>query len=77
MCDALNIMARVDGKPDMMCSSEEFHGRRYRGPVLLYMMPEHCSVKRAVKLDPKGKVCFDLNPGTYHTMDCKKIMLSL
>ena len=38
-CDALNVMARVDEKPDMTCSYEKFNGRRYRGPVLPYMMP--------------------------------------
>jgi len=32
MCDAFNIMARVDEKPDMTSSFEKFHGRRYRGP---------------------------------------------
>ena len=32
MCDAFNIIVRVDDKPDMTCSFERFHGRRYRGP---------------------------------------------
>ena len=34
MCHALNLMVRLDEKPGMMCSCEEFHERPYRGPVL-------------------------------------------
>ena len=66
MCDALNVMARVAEKPDMTSSFEKFHGRRYRGPVLPYMMPGRRSAKRAVKSDPNGKRCFYLNSGNDH-----------
>ena len=31
-CDAFNIIARVDEKPEMTSSFEKFHVRRYRGP---------------------------------------------
>ena len=76
MCDALNIMARVDDKPAMMCSFEKFHGRPYRGPVLPYMMPGRHKVKRTVKSEPKGEPCFYLNSGNDHASDCCKIILS-
>ena len=76
MCDALNITTRVDEKPDMMCSLEKFHGRRYKRSVLPYMMPGRRSVKRAVKSDPKGERCLHLNSGNDHATDCSKIMLS-
>ena len=76
MCDALNLMARVDEKPGMMCSFEKFHGRPYRGPVLPYMMPGRHKVKRAAKSEPKGEPCFYLNSGNDHASDCSKIMLS-
>ena len=76
MCDALNIMARVDDNPDMACSSEKFHERRYRDLVLPNMMPGRRRVKRAVKTDPKVEPCFYLNSGNDHDSDCSKIMLS-
>ena len=76
MCDTLNIMAWVDEKPDMMCFFETFHGRRYRSPVLPYMMPGRLSVKRTVKSDPKGEGCFYLKSRNDHATDCSKIMLS-
>ena len=55
MCDALNIMARVDEKPDMTCSFKKFHGRPCRRAVHPCMMPGHHKVKRAVKLKLKGE----------------------
>ena len=76
MCDTLNIMACVDEKPDMMYYFGTFHGRRYGGPVLPYMMPGRRSFNRTVKSDPKGERCFYLNSRNDHATDCSKIMLS-
>ena len=69
-------MACVDEKPDMTCSYEKFHGRRYRVPVLPYMLHGRGSVTQPIKSDPNGKRCFDLNPGTDHATDCSKITQS-
>ena len=63
MCDALNIMARADEKPGMMCSFEKSYGRAYRRAVLPNMMPRHHEVKRAVKSEPKGESCFYISSG--------------
>lgn len=35
----LNLMARVDENPGMMCSFDNFHERPYKRPVLPCMMP--------------------------------------
>ena len=76
MCDAFNLMARVDEKPGMLCSFEKFHERPYRGPVLPYMMPGRHKVKRVAKSEPKGEPRFYLNSGNDHASDCSKIKLS-
>ena len=76
MCDATKIMARVDEKPDMTSSFEKFHGQRFRGGVLPYMMPGRRIVQQSVKSDPKGERCFYLNSGKDHATECSKIMLS-
>ena len=76
MCDALNIMARVDENPDMTSAFETFHGWRYRGLAVPHMMPGRRRVKRAVKSDPEGQHRFYLNSGNDHATDCSKIMLS-
>ena len=76
MCDALNLMARVDEKPGMMCFFEKLLERPFRGPVLPYMMPGRHKVKRAAKSEPKGERCFYLNSGNDNASDCSKIKLS-
>ena len=70
MCDAPNLMARVDEKPRMMCSFEEFHEMPYRGPVLPYMMSGRHKVKRAATSETKGELCFYQNSGNDHASDC-------
>ena len=76
MCDALNLMARVDEKPGMMCSFEMFHERSYRGSVFLNIMPGRHKVKRVAKSELKGELSFSLNSGNDHASDRSKIMLS-
>ena len=76
MCDALNLMVRLDEKLGMMCSFEKFHERPYRRLVLPYVMAARHKVKRAAKSEPKGEHCFYLNSGNDHASVCSKIMLS-
>ena len=76
MCDATKIMARVDEKPDVTSSFEKFHGQRFRGGVLPYMMPGRRSVKRTVNTDPKGERCFYLKSGNDRATDYSNIMLA-
>ena len=75
MCDVLNLVARVDEKPGMMCSFEKFHEKPQRGPVLPYMMTGRHQVKRAAKSEPKEVPRFYLTSGNDHASDCSKIML--
>lgn len=55
MYDALNIIARVDEKPGMMCSLYKFHGRLYRSPVVPYICPGRHRVKPAFTSETRGK----------------------
>ena len=76
MCDALNLMVRVDQKPGMMCSFDKCNEKPYRGCVLPCMMPGRHKVKRVAKSESKGEPCFYLNSGNDHASDCSIIMLS-
>ena len=69
ICDGLNLMARLDEKPGMMCSFEKINRRPYRGPLLPYMMPGRHKVKRAAKSERKGEPCFYLNSGNDNASD--------
>ena len=73
MCVPLNLMARLDEKPGMVCSFEKFHERPYRGPVLLCMMQGRHKVKLAAKAERKGIPCFYQNSDNDHASSGAKV----
>ena len=64
MCSALNLMARVDEYPGIMCSFEKFNERPQRGPVLPYIMLGRNKVKRAATSEPKRNAALILSAAT-------------
>ena len=63
MNDCINISARVDDKPDMLCPSEKLYGRQPTSLVLPFMMPGFRHANRKTKMHSKGERCFYLNTG--------------
>ena len=63
MNDCINISARVDDKPDMLCPWEKLYGRRPTSLVLPFMMPGFRHANRKTKMHSNGERCFYLNTG--------------
>jgi len=51
MNDCLNISARVDDKPNMLCPWEKLHGKRPSSLVLPFMMPGVRHTRRKTKME--------------------------
>ena len=76
MNDCINISARVDDKPDMLCPSEKLYGRRPTSLVLLFMMPGFRHANRKTKMHSKGERYFILNTGHDHSSTAQKVFLA-
>ena len=76
MNDCINISARVDDKPDMLCPWEKLYGRRPTSLVLPFMMPGFRHANRKTKMHSKGESCFYLNTGHDHSSTVHKVLLA-
>lgn len=76
MTDALNIWARVDENPDMLCIHQKLHDKRPPLQALLSVMPEYRNTKRENKADPKSDRCSYLISSNDHSLGTYKIMLT-
>ena len=74
--DYINISARVDDKPDMLCPCEKLYGRRPTSLVLPFMMPGFRHTNRKTKMHSKGERCFYLNTGHDHSSTAHKVLLA-
>ena len=72
----INISARVDDKPDMLCPWEKLYGRRPTSLVLPFMMPGFRHANRKIKMHSKGERCFYLNTGHDHSSTAHKVFLA-
>ena len=77
MNDCINISARVDDKPDMLCPWEKSYGRRPTSLVFPFMMPGFRHTNRKTKMNSKGERCFYLNTGNDHSSTTHKVLLAL
>ena len=73
MNDCINISARVDDKPDMLCPWEKLYGRRPTSLVLPFMI-RHAN--RKTTMHSKGEKCFYLNTGHDHYSTAQKVLLA-
>ena len=76
MNDCINISARVDDKPDILCPWEKLYGRRPTSLVLPFMMPGFRHANRKTKMHSKGERCFYLNTGHDHSSTAHKVLLA-
>ena len=76
MNDCINILARVDDKPDMLCPWEKLYGRRPTSLVLPFMMPGFRHANRKTQMHSKGERCFYLNTGHDHSFTAHKVLLA-
>ena len=76
MNDCINISARVDDKPDILCPWEKLYGRRPTSLVLLFMMPGFRHANRKTKMHSKRKRCFYLNTRHDHSSTAHKVLLA-
>ena len=76
MNDCINISARVDDKPDMLCPWEKLYGRRLTSLVLPFMMPGFGHTNRKTKMHSKGGRCFYPNSGHDHYSTTHKVLLA-
>ena len=76
MNDCINISARVDDKPDMLCPWEKLYGRRPTSPFLPFMMPGFRHAIQKTKMHLKGERCFYLNTGHDHSCTAHKFLLA-
>ena len=76
MNGCINISARVDDKPDMLCPCEKLYGRRPTSLVLPFMMPGSRHANRKTKMHSKGERCFYLNTGHDHSSTVYKGLLA-
>ena len=76
MNDCINISARVDDKPDMLCPWEKLYGRRPTSLVLPFMMPGFRHANRKTKMHSKGESCFYVNTGHDHSSTAHKVLLA-
>ena len=72
----INISARVDDKPDMLCPWEKLYGRRPTSLVLPFMMPGFRHANRKTKMHSKGERCFYPNTGHDHSFTAHKVLLA-
>ena len=76
MNDCINISARVDDKPDMLCPWEKLYGRRPTSLVLPFMMPGFRHANRKTKMHSKGERCFYHNTEHDHSSTAHKVLLA-
>ena len=76
MNDCINIPARVDDKPDMLCPWEKLSGRRPTSLVLPFMMPGFRHANRKIKMHSKGERCFYINTRHDHSSTAHKVLLA-
>ena len=57
MSDVINIMARLDQEPDMLCPYELMYGKRPLRAPLPFLMPGFHHVRRQSKMEAKGEAC--------------------
>ena len=76
MKDCINISARVDDKPGMLCPWKKLYGRRPTSLVLPFMMPGFRHANRKTKVHSKGERCFYLNTGHDHSFTTHKVVLA-
>ena len=72
----INISARVDDKPDMLCPWEKLYGRRPTSLVLQFIMPGFRRANRKIKMHSKGERCFYLNTGHDHSSTAHNVLLA-
>ena len=73
--DVVNMTASVRYKPDMHSPNRKFHGRAQFAPLLPFLKPGFCHVRRALKSGLKAEACFYLNGENHHSADRGKILL--
>ena len=76
MNDCINISARVDDKPDMLCPWEKLYGRRSTSLVFPFLMPGFRHANRKTKMHSKGERCFYLNTGHDRSSTAHKVLLA-
>ena len=76
MNDCINISARVDNKPDVLCPRERLYGRRPTSRVLPFMMPGFRHANRKTNMHSKGERYFYLNIGHDHSSTAHKVLLA-
>ena len=75
--DCINISARVDDKPDMLCPWQKLYGRRPTSMVFPFMTLGFRPANRKTKMHSKGERCFYLNTGHDHSSTAHKVLLAL
>ena len=76
MYGCINISARVDDKPVMLCPWEKLYGKRPTLLVLSCMVPGFRHANRKTKMHSKGEICFYLNTGHDHSSTAHKVLLA-
>lgn len=74
MCDCINILARFDKKPLMLCPYELLFGKRPLRAPLPFLMPGFHHARRTAKIQSKGEPCFSLDSSGHHSRDSYKIL---
>ena len=71
MCNILNLVARINQTPGMMCWLNWLHARPYRRSVLPYMVPG----RHRVRVRAEGRVIILPELRQLHACDCSDIIL--